>query len=487
MNPERSRSLRWGLIKRLITLQAFLLVLFFVLLVSWIWIINPELEDANEEAVRVVAQQITRDDDGQLRVAETREFAELKQRYPELWFMVRDRQGILLQHGEIPMAALNESVPWTIDRARVEAGNGAHATVENRETPAGKLQIIAATERGFDNDGVNVWINMRVEVAKGPHGEIQWLNVLPALAFVILIGVVPILALTGAATLLVTPRAVGRSLSGLVETAMQAQAIDFDSRSARLDRSKVPTEIIPLVDAFNHALSKLDEGYNRHNRFLADAAHELRTPIAIARTRADLLPEAEVSRQLRNDIDRLSRLAHQLLEMQAIGAAELRAEKKDLNRVVERIAADLAPIAMDAGYDFDFEPSPEEAIFVIQTSTIEMAVVNLIRNAIDHAGGKGTIVVRVGATGTIDVCDEGLGIPPSERDRVFEPFRRINTGSSGAGLGLNLVRRAAELHGGRVLFPDTSHGFCIRLLIGSIPPSVVVADMGWRQKPKAPA
>ncbi|MBN8950549.1 MULTISPECIES: HAMP domain-containing sensor histidine kinase [unclassified Rhizobium] len=483
MTPERSRSLRWGLIKRLIALQAFLLVLFFVLLVGWIWIINPELEDANEEAVRVVAQQITRDDDGQLQVAETHEVVELKQRYPELWFMIRDHKGILFQYGEIPTAALTESFPWTIDRARVEAGNGAHATVENRETSVGKLQIMAATERGFDNDGLNVWINMRVEVPKGPHGEIHWLDVLPAMAFVIFIGVAPILALTGVATLLVTPRAVGRSLTGLVETATQAQAIDFDTRSARLDRSKVPTEIIPLVDAFNHALSKLDEGYNRHNRFLADAAHELRTPIAIARTRADLLPEAEVSHQLRDDIDRLSRVAHQLLEMQAIGVVELRAEKMDLNMLVENIAADLAPIAMDAGYDFDFEPSKEEAIFVIQASTIEMAVVNLIRNAIDHAGGKGSIVVRVGAAGTIDVCDEGPGIPPEERDRVFEPFRRINASSSGAGLGLNLVKKAAELHGGRISFLYTSHGFCVRLQIGSIPPSVVVADMGWRQKP----
>ncbi|AYG69138.1 MULTISPECIES: HAMP domain-containing sensor histidine kinase [unclassified Rhizobium] len=482
MKTERGRSLRWGLIKRLIALQAFILVLFFVLLVGWIWIINPELEDANEEAVRVVAQQVTRDDDGQLQVAETQEVVELKRRYPELWFTVRDDKGLLLQYGEIPTAALKEGFPRTIDRARVEAGNGAHATVENRDTSVGKLQIMAATERGFDSDGLNVWINMRVEVAKGPHGEIHWLSVLPALAFVIFIGVFPILALTGIATLLVTPRAVGRSLSGLVETATQAQAIDFDTRSARLERSKVPTEIIPLVDAFNHALSKLDEGYKRHNRFLADAAHELRTPIAIARTRADLLPEAEVSHQLRDDIDRLSRVAHQLLEMQAIGAVELRAEKKDLNIVVENIAADLAPIAMDAGYDFDFEPSPEEAVFVIQTSTIEMAVVNLIRNAIDHAGGKGSIVVRVGAAGTIDVCDEGPGIPLAERDRVFEPFRRINASSSGAGLGLNLVKKAAEIHGGRVLFPDTGQGFCVRLEIGSIPPSVVVADKGWRGK-----
>ena len=479
MKAERSRSLRWGLIRRLIMLQAFLLVLFVVLFAGWIWIINPELEDANEEAVRVVAQHVTRDAEGRLQVAEAPEIAELKKRYMDLWFTVRGADGPVFQYGEIPVVPLQQSFPWTIERARVEAGNGTHATVENRDTPVGRLQFVAATERGFANDGLNVWINMRVDVAKDSNGEIRWLTVLPGMGAIILIAVFPMLALTGVATLLVTPRAVGRSLSGLVETATQAQAIDFENRSARLDRSKVPNEIIPMVDAFNHALSKLDEGYNRHNRFLADAAHELRTPIAIARTRADLLPDGEVSLQLRGDIDRLSRVAHQLLEMQAIGAVELRAEQKDLNVLVETIAADLAPIAMDAGYDFDFEPSPAEAVFVIQTSTIEMAVVNLIRNAIDHAGGKGAIVVRVGAAGTIDVCDQGPGIPPSERDRVFEPFRRINASSSGAGLGLNLVKKAAEIHGGRVSFFDGGLGFCVRLEIGSIAPSVV-ADAGRR-------
>ena len=120
---------------------------------------------------------------------------------------------------------------------------------------------------------------------------------------------------------------------------------------------------------------------------------------------------------------------------------------------------------LDAGYDFDFEPSSEEAIFTVQTSVIEMAVVNLIRNAIDHAGGKGAIVIKVGASGIIDVCDEGPGIPLSEREHVFEPFRRINTHSSGAGLGLNLVQKAAEIHGGKVVFFDLKPGFCVRLQI----------------------
>ncbi|GLU27200.1 two-component sensor histidine kinase [Brucella sp. NBRC 12950] len=449
-------------------MQASLLVLFVILLVGWIWIINPELEDANEGAVRVVAESVMKDGQGHVQILETPQFTQLKQRYPDLWFIVRDENAVVVQYGKIPWAGLDATFPWNIDRARVQTANTTRATVENRNTSVGKLQVIAATEKGFENDGISLWISMQIDLAKYPDGEIHWSNVLPGLGIIVLIAVVPMLILTSIATLIVTPRAVGRSLRGLMETVKQAQAINFENRSARIDRSKVPQEIIPLVDAFNTALSKLDEGYNRRNRFLADAAHELRTPIAIARTRADLLADDDVSKQLRSDIDRLSRVAHQLLEMQAIGVVELRAERQDLNVLVQRLAADLAPLALDGGYDFDFEPSSEEAIFTVQTSVIEMAVVNLIRNAIDHAGGKGAIVIKVGASGTIDVCDEGPGIPLSEREHVFEPFRRINTHSSGAGLGLNLVQKAAEIHGGKVMFFDLKPGFCVRLQIQSV-------------------
>lgn len=454
--------------RRLFILQASLLVLFVILLVGWIWIINPELEDANEGAVRVVAESVMKDGQGHVQILETPQFTQLKQRYPDLWFIVRDENAVVVQYGKIPWAGLDATFPWNIDRARVQTANTTRATVENRNTSVGKLQVIAATEKGFENDGISLWISMQVDLAKYPDGEIHWSNVLPGLGIIVLIAVVPMLILTSIATLIVTPRAVGRSLRGLMETVKQAQAINFENRSARIDRSKVPQEIIPLVDAFNTALSKLDEGYKRRNRFLADAAHELRTPIAIARTRADLLADDDVSKQLRSDIDRLSRVAHQLLEMQAIGVVELRAERQDLNVLVQRLAADLAPLALDGGYDFDFEPSSEEAIFTVQTSVIEMAVVNLIRNAIDHAGGKGAIVIKVGASGTIDVCDEGPGISLSEREHVFEPFRRINTHSSGAGLGLNLVQKAAEIHGGKVMFFDLKPGFCVRLQIQSV-------------------
>lgn len=468
MKKTHDRSLRWGLMKRLFALQAFLLVLFVILLIGWIWIIDPRLEGANEESARIVAESVTKDGQGRPQLSATPELAELKRRYPNLWFVVRDTKDIVLQYGVVPAPVLSAAFPWSFDRARLEAAGTVRATVENRDTSAGRLQFIAGTEEGIPNDGLSIWINIQLDLEKDAEGAIRWQTVLPALGFIILIAVVPILILTGIATLLVTPRAVGRSLSGLMETVKQAQSIDFDNRSARIDRSKVPLEIIPLVDAFNVALSRLDDGYNRRNRFLADAAHELRTPIAIVRTRADLLPDDALSRQIRADIDRLTRVAHQLLEMQAVGAVELPAEPCDLNQLVERIATDLAPIAMDAGYEFDFEPSVGTAIFTLQASIIEMAVVNLVRNAIDHAGGRGAITIRIDAAGAIEVCDEGPGIPVPERGQVFEPFHRINTNSPGAGLGLNLVQKAAELHRGRVLFLDLNPGFCVRLEIRSV-------------------
>lgn len=106
MKQERNRSLRWALMKRLFALQAFLLVLFVILLVGWIWIIDPRLEGANEEAVRIVAESVTKDGQGRAQVLPTPGLVELKQRYPNLWFLVRDADEIVLRYGEIPVPAL---------------------------------------------------------------------------------------------------------------------------------------------------------------------------------------------------------------------------------------------------------------------------------------------------------------------------------------------------------------------------------------------
>jgi signal transduction histidine kinase len=82
-------------------------------------------------------------------------------------------------------------------------------------------------------------------------------------------------------------------------------------------------------------------------------------------------------------------------------------------------------------------------------AALERALASLIQNAIDHGGGQGTITIRI-APGLMEVCDDGAGIPPTERERIFEPFYRLRPRSSGTGLGLHLVKQIVELHGGNV-------------------------------------
>ncbi|MEZ2328092.1 sensor histidine kinase [Mesorhizobium sp. RCC_202] len=207
---------------------------------------------------------------------------------------------------------------------------------------------------------------------------------------------------------------------------------------------------------FSWPLTRLAHGYDQHNRFLTDAAHELRTPIAILRTRAELLTKEPESERLLLDIERLSHLAQQLLDHQMLERPGDERRSVDLNELGRRVTADFAPLAVEAGYDLAFEPPWGKVEILANGSQIERALANLVRNAIDHGGGAGTITVAVDESGGLEVRDEGPGIPPPERENVFQPFYRLQPQSRGAGLGLNLARQIAELHGGTVRILDGS-------------------------------
>ncbi|WP_245331027.1 sensor histidine kinase [Mesorhizobium sophorae] len=97
-----------------------------------------------------------------------------------------------------------------------------------------------------------------------------------------------------------------------------------------------------------------------------------------------------------------------------------------------------------------FEPSPDEAHVEVNVLQIEGALANLVRNAIDHGGGSGTITIAIDESGGVEVRDEGPGIPAEEHENVFEPFYRLHPQSRGAGLGLNLARQIALLHNGTI-------------------------------------
>jgi signal transduction histidine kinase len=309
-------------------------------------------------------------------------------------------------------------------------------------TPAGTLQIIATTG------------------GKTPEGRSVLKIVLVFLALTL-----PSALLMTIATLVATPIVIRTAIEGLDEAAHQARKIDIDERGTRLPVAAVPIEIAPLVNAVNDALGRLDEGYERHKRFLADAAHELRTPIAILTTRLEALPQGCEKARLIEDVARLATLTEQLLDLQRLEHHLVELSSIDLVAIGAQVTADLAPIAIAAGYEISLQNEADRIEAWGHQSSLERALVNLVQNAIQHGGRRGAIVVGVHLPATIEVSDQGPGIPASQREQVFEPFHRLQPFTRGAGLGLNLVQEIVRLHRGEVSVVDTPDGACFRITL----------------------
>jgi signal transduction histidine kinase len=212
------------------------------------------------------------------------------------------------------------------------------------------------------------------------------------------------------------------------------------------------------VRAVNAALQRLDDGMERRQRFLADAAHELRTPIAILQTRIELLPDDAQRSRLMLDVARLANLANQLLDLQRLDADSTSFHPVNLVDLAAQVTADMAPLAIAAGDEISFDAEVDSVTVAGDPASLSRAIVNLVQNAIIHGGRKTTIQVAVGRDGSLRVSDTGSGIPEQHRQAIFEPFNRIVPLDQGAGLGLNLVKDIVLRHNGQVTVGDAPGG-----------------------------
>ncbi|MBA8680448.1 sensor histidine kinase [Stenotrophomonas tumulicola] len=259
-------------------------------------------------------------------------------------------------------------------------------------------------------------------------------------------------------TLLVMPTVIHRAMRGVRRLAQQARQLDIGKPGARLDTDLVSSEIAPLVAAFNDAIGKVQQGYAARDKFLADAAHELRVPIAVVQARLSQLPQGSLKAQLLNDVARLGNVAEHLLDLQRLDRSVDTLQPLDLAALARTAAAELAPLVIGAGYQFEVD-APERPVWIVGDGiALGRVMANLVHNAIVHGGGRGTITVTLDTDGTLEVADEGEGVPADDREAIFEPFHRLRAAGSGSGLGLHLVKEIVQHHGGTVSVGEARGG-----------------------------
>jgi two-component system sensor histidine kinase TctE len=250
-----------------------------------------------------------------------------------------------------------------------------------------------------------------------------------------------------------------------------------------IEITNVPGEVRPLVEDINGLMQRLDKTLSFQNRFIADAAHQLKTPVAGIKGQVELaLRETEPERlrqavaQLYLSADRLSRLVVQLLSLarNEPGAVEsLQLQPLDLDALALEVTMEWVPQALTRGVDLGFESAEQAVIVDGDAHRLRELINNLIDNAVRYSQRGGHVTVRVtqAGQGQLAISDDGPHIPVEERKRIFERFHRLlGTHAEGSGLGLAIVSEIAILHRAHITLEEDSDGIGNTFTV-SFPPS----------------
>ena len=350
------------------------------------------------------------------------------------------------------------------------------------ETPQpGDVRLRDAELRGVDIRVAYIWV--RVPVEGNPLALVQVAETREkrsVLATEIIKGVmVPQFVLLPLAVLLVW-LALARGIKPLNQLEERIRARRPDDLSP-LDHKTVPLEVAPLVDSVNDLLTRLNDSLATQKRFLADAAHQLKTPLAGLRMQADLAQREGTStdelKQSLKQIGRSSiRATHTVNQLLALARAEasgaqMTQQRCDLARLTMDVVRDSVPRAMDKRIDLGYdgaEPGTPGVWLNGNPTLLKELVRNLVDNAINYTPSSddrpGVVTVRVladtfGRVLLLQVEDTGPGVPESERELIFQPFyRALGSDADGSGLGLPIVQEIARQHEAEISVEDARPG-----------------------------
>lgn len=275
-----------------------------------------------------------------------------------------------------------------------------------------------------------------------------------------------------------------KTLTPLQKLTSEVSQIQAQNLSTQLAVPNSKDEIAQLTSSFNEMLARLDNAFSTQKQFSANAAHELRTPLAVLQTNLEVFekkqePEMVEYRQLftmiKEQTARLSQLVGTLLDMTNLKSVP-RTDQVTLEELVDEVFCDLDPVAEKAGISIHFNDSANQDSHTDVTGSYVLlyrAVYNLVENAIKYNRPHGSVSVSVkqeNGQAMVLVTDTGIGISPENQKKIFDPFFRVDKSRSramgGAGLGLALVDSIAKEHGGTVNVLESSEaGSTIALML----------------------
>jgi signal transduction histidine kinase len=430
--PETGSGLRRPSFKSLISRIVFLhiiavaVVAIFLPLVLF-WLLNSEIDQLHRAAMRAqaetLAERIVLQPDGRLTFNLPDSLRGLySEAYGRYQYDIRDASGRLLFSSHRKTGGFDS-----------DSSSGAEVTQTIGDTTV-RIQVAEdLSHRDVITD----------DIVANFFRRVGWITI-------------PILLILLATDIIIFRRAV----APLWKASEEASNIGPSRTDIRLPTEQIPREIIPLVTAVNQALDRLEDGFRVQRQFTADAAHQLRTPLAILRTRVDTLGNSAARQALHDDIESMSRIVAQLLEIAELDTLVLDpGETADLRAVCAEVVGAIAPLPLAQHKDIALRGADAPVMIHGNSEMLQRAVFNLAENAIKFTAKETSVDVEVSDDGSVRVRDCGPGVTEAERELIFQRFwRRDRQRSDGAGLGLSIVRGVADDHDATVAVDNLPGG-----------------------------
>lgn len=415
-------------------LGVLLSALLFCLWLGFIAFYGDDGDIAQFDIASEIRNSISEDNEGRPQIAPTKRLLTYQREFPQLWYLVSTKKGYV-SYGKVP--------------ARVLAGREIWEAPEARSTYVAQgdsLRLERSTKTNDQNQalielGGAIYTSVEIVLSLLTEPDVTPGLLLGALAIII------------ATTILVVPAIMVKPVKQAAAAAEQIGA----RPGARLPVESQPTELRPLASAFNRALDRIDVAIGEQRRFLSNAAHELRTPLARLRTRLEQVGDPALKTELINELQGLSGTVTMLLQLARLTSQPAQMSRVDLVALARDVAAREVPTALTVSVEIEFCAS-EGSIFISGSAqAIGIGLSNLIRNAVQHGGTGGRVVVEAASPGRLSVIDFGKGMSSAYDGRsIFEPFARGR--QDGTGLGLSIVAQIAALHAAQLSLEETPGG-----------------------------